>query len=65
MGVSLDGTNNIAGFAGYVAVANNFVAASGWLPLSTNNTIYYRNTITSPGVAPSTFVDVYGVKYAR
>jgi len=65
VGVSLDGTNVISNFAGYVAVANNFVASSGWLPLSTNNTIYYKNTITSPGVAPSLYVDVYGVKYAR
>jgi hypothetical protein len=65
VGTSLDGTNVIANFGGYVSVANNFVAASGWHPLSTNNTIYYKNTITSPGVAPSTYVDVYGGKYSR
>ena len=62
---SLDGTNVIAGFSGYCGVANNFVASSSWHPLSTNNTIYYKNTTTSPGTGLVTYVDVYGVKYAR
>jgi len=65
VGVSLDGTNVIANFGGYVSVAGNFVAASGWHPLSTNNTIYYKNTTNAPGVGVSTYVDVYGAKYSR
>jgi hypothetical protein len=65
VGISLDGTNIISNFGGYVSVAGNFVAASAWHPLSTNNTIFYKNTTNAPGVGVSTYVDVYGAKYSR